>query len=164
MPPFCIRPQRWPDNCGPWAACCALPRGAWWRPLRRPGALVARSFGVLLASALTSSIKISETTVWSAGCRILEDVVCKSCWRCRLQFCIVCVRVCGWCVCVCVGVWCVCVNFPSTWEQRVMLQFGYSRGVWHLHPTTLNEAVDASGRQDLIRPVYLHGSPLWCQD
>ena len=30
-----------------------------------------------------------------------------------------------------------------------------SRGVWHLHPTTLNEAVDASGKQDLISLVYL---------
>ena len=29
------------------------------------------------------------------------------------------------------------------------------RGVWHLHPTTLNEAVDASGKRDLISLVYL---------
>ena len=28
-----------------------------------------------------------------------------------------------------------------------------SRGVWHLHPTTLNEAVDASGKQDLISRI-----------
>ena len=31
----------------------------------------------------------------------------------------------------------------------------YRRGVWHLHRTTLNEAVDASGKRDLISPVYL---------
>ena len=31
----------------------------------------------------------------------------------------------------------------------------YCRGVWHLHPTTLNEAVDASGKRDLISLVYL---------
>ena len=40
-----------------------------------------------------------------------------------------------------------------------------SRGVWHLHPTTLNEAVDASGKQDLISLVYLPSDqpvgPLW---
>ena len=34
----------------------------------------------------------------------------------------------------------------------------YRRGVWHLHPTTLNEAVDASGKRDLISPVYLQTS------
>ena len=28
-------------------------------------------------------------------------------------------------------------------------------GECHLHPTTLNEAVDASGKQDLISLVYL---------
>ena len=29
------------------------------------------------------------------------------------------------------------------------------KGVWHLRPTTFNEAVDASGKQDLISLVYL---------
>ena len=28
------------------------------------------------------------------------------------------------------------------------------RAVWHLRPTTLNEAVDASGKRDLINPAY----------
>ena len=53
---------------------------------------------------------------------------------------------------------------PQTKQPEFWFQFFRARGVWHLHPTTLNEAVDPSGRQDLIRLVYLQGSPLWCQD
>ena len=34
----------------------------------------------------------------------------------------------------------------------------FCRGVWHLHPTTLNEAVDVSGKQDLVSLVYLHNN------
>ena len=34
--------------------------------------------------------------------------------------------------------------------------FCCSRGVWHSHPTTRNEAVGESGKQGLISLVYLH--------
>ena len=61
---------------------------------------------------------------------------------------------------------CVCVCTPLVHEVRDSqsvptvglpspTDLVFCRGVWHLHPTTLNEAVDASGKQDLISLVYL---------
>ena len=61
---------------------------------------------------------------------------------------------------------CVCVWTPLVHEVRDSqsvptaglpspTDLVFCRGVWHLHPTTLNEAVDASGKQDLISLVYL---------
>ena len=62
------------------------------------------------------------------------------------------------CVCVCVCVY-VCVYNPviqgRTFSMFSLVHMFPCRGVWHLHPTTLNEAVDASGKQDLISLVYL---------
>ena len=52
----------------------------------------------------------------------------------------------------------VCVS-PSVPKSLTIcylqLLGGSCRGVWHLHPTTLNEAVDASGKRDLISLVHL---------
>ena len=50
-------------------------------------------------------------------------------------------------VCVCVCVWAV--------SKDVKL-VSYCRGVWHSCPTTRNEAVGMSGKQDLANLVYLH--------
>ena len=69
------------------------------------------------------------------------------------------------CECVCVRV-CACVwdlflllrvkpQKPQTKQLELWFQFFGARGVWHLHPTTLNEAVDPSGRQDLIPSCVL---------
>ena len=38
----------------------------------------------------------------------------------------------------------------------------YCRGVWHSCPTTLNEAVGMSGKQDLANLVYLHSDDFFC--
>ena len=63
------------------------------------------------------------------------------------------------CVCVCVCVRnvcvCVCVCVGHSCSEGSSFRHLRCRGVWHLHPTTLNEAVDASGKQDLISLVYL---------
>ena len=47
------------------------------------------------------------------------------------------------------------MNLYMSARVKSAFQHFASRGVWHLHPTTLNEAVDASGKQDLISLVYL---------
>ena len=81
----------------------------------------------------------------------------KSAWVsacvCVCVFVCVCLFVCV-CVCVCEAV------FAKGPFQQVSnkLTSGSSRGVWHLHPTTLNEAVDASGKRDLISLVYLQSN------
>ena len=47
---------------------------------------------------------------------------------------------------------CVCVWAVSKDVKLV----SYCRGVWHSCPTTRNEAVGMSGKQDLANLVYLH--------
>ena len=42
--------------------------------------------------------------------------------------------------------------------------FALCRRVWHLHPTTLNEAADVSGKPDLISFVYLHREEMGMRD
>ena len=49
----------------------------------------------------------------------------------------------------------VCVNHLFAKVSFLLMYSRTCRGVWHLHPTTLNEAVDASGKRDLISLVYL---------
>ena len=54
-----------------------------------------------------------------------------------------------------------CVCEPLIAKSPLSACFEKSRGVWHLHPTTLNEAVDAGGKRDLISPVYLQMRLAW---
>ena len=91
------------------------------------------------------------------------------------------------CVCVWVRAWvwvCVCVDLcyqedtrflqqpsrPSISADRMCENFKHillhsCRGMWHSCPTTCNEAVDMSGKRELITLVYLqsvaHGSLMW---
>ena len=124
---------------------------------------------------------LSRKNMWAVGMRACDSEA----W---LDLCLLpCVRV---CVCACVracvrGCVCVCVcgdlcyqedtrflqqpSRPSISADRMCENFKHillhsCRGMWHSCLTTCNEAVDMSGKRELITLVYLQERRSWVAD